>query len=94
MTVSLIVWFGSIKQESRDRIALKLYIERVISPGQDLRAYEMAFEFCFKMFSLAKRESVKAVKRTSSSYPERRYFLRWGASSKKMKADVRLSDAS
>jgi hypothetical protein len=88
------VAFGNIKQCTKDRIALKLYIDKVIRPGQDLRAYEMDFEVCFKTLSLANKESVKAPKRTSSSYPERRYFLRCGASRRKRKAAVRLSEAS
>ena len=75
-------------------MALKLYIDKVIRPGQDFKAYAMASEFCFRKPGLAYNESVNATNRTSSSYPERRYLLLCGASNRKRKAAVKLSEAT
>ena len=91
--VSLIGAFGIERLETSDLIALKSNMARLISPDHDFMAAAIALAFCLRACSLDEKTSVKVVKRTSSSKPARRYFRRWGASSRKSKAAVRLSEA-
>ncbi len=67
MTVSLMDVFGRIRLATKDRMALKLYMDKFMRPDQVFIADEMAFEFCFRIPSFDKNWSVKAVNKTSSS---------------------------